>query len=1072
MCNSYTAIYCRIRSCMPKNAARQFICIVLTALSFQTAVQAQGQHAASGAARQITIHGKVTDEKGFSLPGVSVRVKGTAIVALTNKAGTYQLSTSIANASLVYSYVGFESQEIAVGTRKQIDVVLKEQLSSLDEVVVVGYGQVQLKDLTGAVGQVKMKDLERAPVVSFDQALAGRLAGVQVSASDGQPGAEGINIVIRGNGSLTQSAAPLYVIDGFPIENFNTSSLNVNDIESINVLKDASSTAIYGSRAANGVVVIETKKGKAGRPIVTYNGSYGTQEIAKRVEVMDGYEFVKYQIERGNLLPYTLDGKTAESYAGSPTINWQDRVFRTGRTNIQSIALRGGTAQTKYSVSGSLFNSSAVVIGSGTQRYQGAVNLSQAVNQKINVGLNLNYSRNIRNGMPVASAGGSAATAYLLFSAWGYRPLTGREDFTLEQLENGTVDENVNPAADFRINPVQSANNQYSKGFSTNILSNVYATYTVLKNLTFKVTGGLNNTYNKSEAFSNSKTILGNNFNPGNVRGQFGSKNYIELSTWSNENTLSYKNIFRKNHNVDLVAGFGIQETNLTGGGFTAINVPNEQLGINGLGQGTAQIVNSPASSSAISSLFFRSNYNYKSKYLLTATFRADGSSKFNPANRWGYFPSGAIAWRMSSESFMKNISFLSDAKLRLSYGLTGNNRVPDFAYFASISPTNNAAYSFENDDPFQGVTIPGLGNASLKWETTAQMDIGYDLTLFKNRLTITADIYRKVTRDLLLNAEMPYNTGYGTVYENIGKLENKGLEFTINAVNIKTSRFKWESNFNISFNRNKVVELTRGNQPILSNLTWEGPYANSNLYITEVGKSAGNFYGFLWDGNYQLHDFDVSQTGVYTLKAAIPANGNSRTSIKPGDIKYKDLNGDGNVTLDDQAIFGNGLPKHVGGFTNDFSYYGFNLNVFLQWSYGNDVFNANRLIFEGTTYTNLNQYATYEDRWTPQNPSNKHYRTGGGGPIGRYSSRVIEDGSYLRLKTVSLGYSLSGNALKKLKMSGLSLSLTAQNLYTFTKYTGMDPEVSVRNSILTPGFDYSAYPQARTIVLGLTANF
>lgn len=1046
-------------------------CIVLTGLFVQVAVQAQAQNVAN-AAKQITVQGKVTDEKGFSLPGVSVRVKGTATVVLTNSAGTYQLSTAVANPALVYSYVGFISQELTVGNRKQIDIVLKEKLSDLDEVVVVGYGQVQQKDLTGAVGQVKMKDLERAPVASFDQALAGRLAGVQVSANDGQPGAEGINIVIRGNGSLTQSSAPLYVVDGFPIENFNTSSLNVNDIESINVLKDASSTAIYGSRAANGVVVIETKKGKAGRPVVTYNGSYGLQEIAKRMEVMGGYEFVKYQIERGNGLIYTLNGRTLDSYIGLPVINWQDKVFKTGSTLIQSIAVRGGSAQTKYSISGSLFNSSAVVLNSGTQRYQGAVNLSQAINQKINVGLSLNYSKNNRNGMPVASAGGSAATAYLLFSAWGYRPLTGTENYTLEELENGIVDEDVNPAADFRVNPVQSAKNQYTRAFNTNILSNVYATYEVLKNLTLKVTGGLNNTYIRSEAFSNSKTILGNNYNPGNVRGQFGSKNYMELSTWSNENTLTYKPTINKDHKIDLVGGFGVQETNLNGGGFTAINVPNEELGINGLSQGTAQIVTSPVSSSAIASFFFRSNYNYKSKYLLTATFRADGSSKFSPENRWGYFPSGAFAWRMSSEPFMKNLSFVSDAKLRLSYGLTGNNRVPDFAKFPFINPSNNAAYSFKNGNPMQGVMIPGLGNEDLKWETTAQMDIGYDLALFKNRLTFTADVYRKVTRNLLLNADMPYNTGYSTVYENIGKLQNQGLEFTINAVNIHTPRFKWESNFNISFNRNKVLALTRSNQPIYNALTWEGPYANSNLYATEVGKPAGNFYGFIWDGNYQLDDFDVSQAGVYTLKTNVPANGSSRANIKPGDIKYKDLNGDGDVTLDDQTIFGSGLPKHVGGFTNDFSYRGFNLNVFLQWSYGNDIFNANRLIFEGTTYTNLNQYATYEDRWTPDNPNNKYYRAGGGGPIGRYSSRVIEDGSYLRLKTVSLGYSLPAKALKKLKMSSLNFSVTAQNLYTFTKYSGMDPEVSVRNSILTPGFDYSAYPQARTIVLGITANF
>ncbi|WP_225874622.1 SusC/RagA family TonB-linked outer membrane protein [Pedobacter hiemivivus] len=1048
-------------------------CLLLLPLLMEASAATNWQNAGQNNIRQnISITGKVTDEMGVPISGVSVKVKGTKTVVLTNNAGVYKITVPAVSSTLVFSFVGFFTQETLVGNRKEIDVKLKEELGNLNEVVVIGYGSVKQKDLTGAVGQVNMKDLEKAPVASFDQALAGRLAGVQVSSNDGQPGAEGINIVIRGSGSLTQSASPLYVVDGFPIENFNAGSLNINDIESINVLKDASSTSIYGSRGANGVVVIETKKGKIGKPVISYNGSYGFQKIPKTVDVMNGYEFVKYQIERGNGVDYLTNGRTLDSYSNAPIINWQDKVFRTGTTNIQSLAIRGGSKQTRYSVSASLFDGKAVVLNSGNKRYQGSISLIQEVNKKINLGVSINYSHNSRNGMPVATAGGSAATAYLLFSAWGYRPLTGDPNYTLDDLQNGTVDTDVNPAADFRVNPVVSATNQYTKGFNTNVLTNVYATYEIVKNLTLKVTGGLNNTNVKSEAFSNSKTILGNNSNPGNVRGQFGSKNYSDLNIWSNENTLTYEATIEKNHKIDFVGGFSMQGTSLTGGGFTSIKVPNEELGINGLSQGTPQIVTSPASSSAIASFLFRTNYSYKSKYLFTAAYRSDGSSKFSPKNRWGYFPSGAIAWRMSSEPFMKNLKFVSDAKLRISYGETGNNRIPDFAYLPFLTPTNNAAYSFKDGTPTQGVVISGLGNADLKWETTAQADIGYDLSLFKGRLTLTADVYRKTTRDLLLNADMPYYSGYSTVYENVGKLQNQGLEITINSVNINSGKFKWESNFNISFNRNKVLALTRANQPMYSTIVWEGPYASSNLYKTEVGKPAGNFYGFLWDGNYQLDDFDVSQAGAYTLKADVPANGNSRASIKPGDIKYKDINGDGNVTLDDQTVFGSGLPKHTGGFTNNFSYKGFNLNVFLQWSYGNDVFNANRLIFEGTSYVNLNQYKTYENRWTIDNPNNMYYRTGGGGPSGRYSSRVIEDGSYLRLKTVSLGYSIPAKYLKRINFSTLSFSVTAQNLYTFTKYSGMDPEVSVRNSVLTPGFDYSAYPQARTIVLGITSNF
>ena len=1021
----------------------------------------------------VTVTGTIKDEKNLPMPGVSVKVKDGSTNVISDNNGFYKITVANTGVTLVYSYLGYLSQEKVVSAATEINIVLVERPTGLDEVVVVGYGAVKKTDLTGSVGQVDMKELEKAPVASFDQALAGRLAGVQVSANDGQPGAEGINIAIRGNGSLTQSSAPLYVIDGFPIEDFNTSSLNVNDIESINVLKDASATAIYGSRGANGVIVIETKKGQIGKPIVAYNGSYGVQQITKRMDVMNGFEFVKYQIDRGNGANYLRDGLTLDSYADQTGLNWQDKIFKTGRTNIQNISISGGTPQTKYSVSGSVFNSDAVIINTGNSRYQGRVSLNQELSKKVHAGININYSRNERYGLSLATAGGSSASAYLLFAAWGYRPITGNVNYSIDDLENGMSDEDVNPAADLRLNPVVSANNQYNKSLSTNVITNAFLTYEIVKNLTLKITGGLNDTYARSEAFHNSMTILGNNISPANTRGQFGTKNYSELSIWSNENTLSYVKQFNKNNRIDFVTGFTLQGTSISGGGYTSINVPNENLGVNGLAQGEPQVVTSPASNSSIQSFLFRTNYNYKSKYLLTATFRADGSSKFKSGNRWGYFPSGGFAWRMSSEPFMKELKAVSDAKLRLSYGMTGNNRVPDFAYFAAVNPTNNAAYPFGPDVPTQGVQLSSLGNSDLKWETTEQFNIGYDLSLFKNRINLTADVYRKVTKDLLLNAEMPFHTGYNTVFKNIGKLQNQGLELTLNTVNIKTKNFRWESNFNISFNRNKILALTETNESIYRTLSWESSYNNSNLYIAAVGQPAGKFFGFVWDGNYQYADFDVQADQSLLLKSSVPTNGNTRASIRPGDIKYRDLNGDGTVDLEDQTVIGDGNAQHIGGFTNNFSYKGFELGVFLQWSYGNDIYNVNRLVFEGTTaYTNLNQFASYNNRWTPENQNNEYHRVNGAGPAGRYSSRVIEDGSYLRLKTVALAYNIPSKYLKTMKIRSININLTAQNLLTLTRYSGMDPEVSVRNSVLTPGFDYSAYPHARTVVLGLKASF
>ncbi|MGX5817076.1 SusC/RagA family TonB-linked outer membrane protein [Chitinophaga lutea] len=1040
--------------------ARAGLCITLL-LAFLVPFRASAQENAP-----ITVKGRVVDDQsGEPLPGVTVKLKRTNAGVSVNEHGDYSIRAN-SNDVLVFTYLGFQKREIAVNGRTILNVRLQPSTSALNEVVVLGYGSSTKADLTGSVGQVNVQDMAKAPVASFDQALAGRVAGVQVSSNEGQPGQEGINIVIRGNGSLTQSNAPLYVVDGFPIEDFDRGSINSDDIESINILKDASATAIYGARGANGVVIIETKKGKIGKPQLTYTGSIGFQDVVKKVPVMSPYEFVKYQLERGNEASYIRDGKTLESYKDIKGVDWQDALFRTGRTQIHNLSLRGGTDQTRYSISGSMFGSDAIIINSGYDRYQARVAVDQIISKKMKAGININFSRSSSFGQIASEANiAGSATSYLLYGAWGYRPVTGKIDYSEEDLEENTVDDDIDHLQDYRINPIVSAKNELRKRFVNNLISNAYVTYDITKDLTLKVTGGVNGLLSKSVAFYNSNTAKGTTALPSNVRGQWGSKSYSERNVWSNENTLSYKKKFNNRHSIDVVGGFSWQGTTTEGGGFTSINVPNEQLGINGLDQGTPFSVSSPASVSTLESFLGRVNYSYRSKYLLTASFRSDGSSKFSEGNKWGYFPSGAFAWRMSSEPFMKSLIFIDDAKLRVSYGLTGNNRVGDFSYLATLDPSNSAAYSFGNAVPTQGVIIANLGNANLKWETTEQADIGYDLSLFKRRVELTVDVYRKTTRNLLLNANMPYQTGYASVYKNIGKMRNQGLEITLNTVNVRNKNFSWESNFNISFNQNKILALADGEENILSNVTWETVYNPSLLYIAKVGQPAGQFYGYLWDGVYQTEDFDGN-----VLKPGIPTNGSA--TVKPGDIKYRDLNGDGVIDGLDQTVIGRGLPIHSGGFSNNFSYKGINLGVFFQWNYGNDIFNANRLLFEGSTRVSLNQYASYEKRWTPENPSNVYYRVGGQGPSGMYSSRVLEDGSYLRLKTVSLGYDLPRRIVRSLRIASLSVNAAAQNLITWTKYSGMDPEVSSRNSVLTPGFDYSAYPHARTVVFGIKAGF
>ncbi|PST83882.1 SusC/RagA family TonB-linked outer membrane protein [Pedobacter yulinensis] len=1029
--------------------------------------------------QQKSIRGKVTDRRGEPLEGVSVKVKGGNASASTKNDGSYTIEAADGNAILVFSYVGYLTEEVAAAGKSRIDLQLRETATDLNEVLVIGYGSVRKKDLTGAVGDVNVAQLAKAPVASFDQALAGRIAGVQVSSmEDGQPGS-GMNIVIRGSNSLTQSNAPLYVVDGFPMENLQTAGINPDDIQSINILKDASATAIYGARAANGVIVIETKKGKTGKPVISLNASLGTETTPKMMDLLDPHEFVKYEFERYGTGPdqlgYFLNGKTVDSYRETPGIDWQRELFRTGLTQIHNVAMRGGTDQTKYAISGSVYNSDGVVANSGFDRYQARISVDQTVSKKLKTGINVNFSNQLTYGQVLGRTSATSSTTisgFLLYSVWGYRPVTGSEADNLS-LEDQLLDSGVDPASDFRINPIISAENTLRQRKINNLTANAYAAYDFTKHLTLKITGGLNGYISRNEEFYNSKTVRGTPLRVNNINGINGSVNNGQHLDWLNENTLTWSKSLGGGHRLEALGGVTLQGARNTANGFSAILVPNESLGIAGLSQGTPLETISNASENRMASFISRVNYNYKSRYLLTATMRADGSSKFSPGRRWGYFPSAAFAWRMSQESFLKKIPAISDAKLRVSYGVTGNNRVSDFAYLAAIDLNDLASYSFNNQRLY-GLNITRLGNPELRWESTAQVDAGYDLSLFKDRVSLVVDWYRKTTYDLLLNAQLPYTTGFSNSFKNIGKIRNEGWEFTLNTINVHTPKFSWESNFNISFNRNKIMSLAENQPNLLSNIrSFVSRMAEEPLYIAEIGKPAAMFYGLIWDGVYQYADFDQPSPGVYVLKNSVPTNGDIRSAIKPGDIRYRDINNDGVIDGGDKTVIGNAIPVHVGGFSNSFSYKGFELSVLLQWSYGNKIMNANRLIFEGniTEVPHFNQFASWADRWTPENQTNELFRAGGGGPQ-VMSSRTLEDGSYLRLKTVALSYSLPAAFIRRARIRSLSLNVAAQNLHTWTNYSGMDPEVSVQNSTLTPGFDFSAYPHSRTLVFGLKAAF
>jgi TonB-linked SusC/RagA family outer membrane protein len=1012
-------------------------------------------------------------ESNKPLGGVGVKVKGSTTGAVsTSSDGKYSIQAKSTD-MLVFTYVGMETQEVLVGNRTTLDITLKESASSLDELVVVGYQTIRKKDLTGAVGQVNISDVVKAPVAGFAEALAGRVAGVQVSSGDGQPGAT-MNIQIRGQSSINNSVQPLYIIDGFATENAESINLNPDDIESITVLKDAASTAVYGSRGTNGVIVIVTKSGKIGAPVVSFNSSYGTQNVINFIELMDPYEFVKYQAERNATdanANYFTNGKTLDSYRNVQGIDWNKEISRTGSIFKNNISLRGGNETTQYSISGAGFKQDGVLLNTGYQRYQGRVKLDQKISEKFKVGISADYADVTAFGMQASSqpATNNSLSSLLWFRAWAYRPVAG-SNTTYDLLEEDSDPESI-VSSDIRLNPRISLENEYLYNKYSNFTINGYLNYNVLKHLVLKIQGTKNILKTGTDRFYNSHSLQGSSANPLNNLGQWGSTLAGENNIWANENTLTYTNTFSQKHNIMLLAGNSQTYGKSKSYGYTSTNLPNESLGMAGLNEGEITSPIATGSANALSSFFGIADYNFNSKYYLKAALRADGSSKFY--DHWGYFPMVAAAWNMQNEDFLKNSKVISLSKIRVSYGVTGNNRVDDFARWAQLSTTQTSGYPF-NGQSTTGAYISNLQSDKLQWERTFTKDIGYEIGLFKDRIDLTIDAYDKLTKNLLITgAPVAPSSGFATTTKNIGSLNNRGLEFTLNTINIRNKKFSWESSFNISFNKNKIVALNEGQRLIQTN---PSPFDVSfgAMYVSAVGQPLGLMYGYQWLGNYQYSDFDNPSPGVYILKPGVSDNG--LATVQPGDIKYADLNGDGTVNTLDRTIIGRGQPKHYGGFSNNFTYGNFSLNVFLQWSYGNNLYNANRIILEGNANgrTDMNQFASYEDRWSPTNQDSENYRAGGQGVVGYHSSRVVEDGSYLRLKTAMLSYSLPKKLIQRAHLNALSLNISGQNLLTWTKYTGMDPEVSVRGGlgVLTPGFDFSPYPQARTVVFGLNASF
>lgn len=1053
-----------MEKCCPVNVLKR-VCFPLFILLFSaTVLQAQ-----------LKITGTVTDEAKETVIGANVKVKGGTAGAITDLNGAYTIEVPNKNAVLVFSFIGYGTKEVTVGANKVINVVMKEDGVMLNEVVAIGYATVKKGDLTGAVSKVDMDEINKTSALSFDQALGGRVAGVQVVSGDGRPGS-GSNIVIRGSNTVSDSSdgSPLYVIDGFATDDPNAAAYNPNDIESMDILKDASATAIYGARGANGVIIINTKRGKESSPQVTYNGFFTWQARPKSLDMMKGKEFVSLQQEV--MTPKEL----AESYFGYsellgrnrvlsdydylPSYDWQEEVFRGAPLTSHQVSLSGGSKNTRYSSSVSYYNQEGIIVQSSYESLKARLTLDQNISKSLKFGATMNFANNTSKGSAPSQSGGGTAQ-YFLYQVLAYRPLASSDtDNLLEDMadETGT----------YPYNPLKTIQNTYDQYNTKQLNLNTYLNWDIMKNLTFRATFAYSWRRDERKVFYNSDTYQGDpRYSANGVNGSFSNK---ELGGWSNEYTLTYKRR-SGNHNFTGLGGASLSSQQTTVLGAQSVQDPFEGLGFWGLDSGTPKTVTTTRVDNKLMSFFARANYDWRSRYLFTATIRADGSSRF-PYNKWGYFPSASFAWRLSDEPFLNlQDTFISNLKLRAGWGATGNNNTQNNYPSLRLYSTDQN-YGF-NNALMSAVYISQIANRDLKWETTYQTNLGLDFGLFNNRVNGEIEIYNKDTKDLLLFAEVPASLGFSSVQQNIGSINNRGLEISLNTVNIPggKGRFKWTTNFNISFNKNKVTGLSGGQDSRFSSVVV------TNNYICKVGEPLSEMYGYVYDGVYQYADFDEISPNTFVLKPNVPNNTQERTNIKPGDVKLKDLNGDGQLTSEDQTIIGHGLPIHTGGFTNNFEWKGFDLSVFFQWSYGNDVINYNRVKLETLRGKNINQLSSAANHWTPRVDNGDGTYTDGNytnylGAVNRSLSvntdREVEDASFLRLKNVQLGYNFPVKSLKKMKMRSFRVYLSGENLATFTKYTGYDPEVSTRNSAMTRGFDYSSYPRSMSFTCGVKIGF
>lgn len=1004
--------------------------------------------AAHAKALEHAVSGRVTSAtSGLALPGVNVLVKGTQVGASTDSDGAYQLVAPSPNDTLVFSFVGFVEQEVPIGGRSVINVSMQEDDLALDEVVVIGYGAVQRRDLTGAVSSVTSEAIERLPAPSTDQLLQGQVAGVHVTTNSSRPGG-GTSVRIRGTGSITSGSEPLYVIDGVPVYNDNKSvpgtggssvapnplaGINPQDIESIEVLKDASATAIYGSRGANGVVLITTKQGRAGDRTISFSSSLGAQTPAKTFDVLTAEQYVQFANEAAAF--YGLGQVFPDSPSSYETTDWQDQIYRQGLRQNYQLGVRGGNQDTRYALSGNYLNNEGIMVNSGFERYSARINLDQSVTSAFRVRANLTASRALyavtNEGGTTYSTGASLAAASFLplvpvFNEDGeYADQTQQVPFGSRPMEN--------PVAWVREIDDDTAINR--------LLGNVEGMYDLLDNLQLRVSLGADIEELKREGYSTRRLVQISQ----NGSASINMRNRMSLL---NENVLNYNTRFADAHELDVTAGFTWQNetaeyASLQNGDFVADITRTDDIGAGS--QPGGPNVGSSRSEWTLLSWLGRANYSFRGRYLFTVTGRADGSSKFGAGNKWGVFPSGALAWRVSEEAFMQDVGLVSDLKLRASYGFSGNQEI---GTYQSLARLNTQGYAFGGTEVI-GYVPASVTNQELKWETSRQFDVGLDLGLFDQQVRLTADYYRKNTEDLILPVTLPFGTGFGSAIKNTGSILNEGIELALQTF-VQAGAFSWTSNANFATNRNEVIDLGESDR-------FFGPSmlpGESEGALIEEGRPIGVFWGYETDGIIN-DEAERDALGYGVL----------------GGLKIIDQNDDGAISPADYTVIGNPHPAFTYGWTNTFTYRALSLTAVVQGVYGNDVWNMNLNSLEHTDLELNSTVRRYEERWTPDNAQNATFPRAGFDQ-NEYSRTdfLVEDGSYLRLRTVTLGYELPA---QRLGLQRLRLYVQGQNLLTITDYTGLDPDVNTfgQGSINT-GFDNAAYPLAQEFTVGVDIDF